>query len=224
MQDSSRKELARILVDLDAIKVAGSQPFFYTSGWASPIYLDAQGLLSDVAARKRIMRQASEIMAPVIEQQGIRAIVGTESSGVAYAAWMAQTFELPLLFLRKKPVGWGMHAQIEGHFQAGDPVILVDDLTTDGKSKIDASLALRKSGLSMHHAFVLIDFGIYPYTAELLRSHALTIHALLDWATLFEALRDKGDLPAERLKTLEDFTRDPVAWSLHHGGIGQWTN
>src|SRR5690554_3763550 len=113
MKESSPMDLANLLIDLDVIKVAEDQPFFYTSGWASPIYLDTQALLSNVSARKQIMAHTRNLLAPTIEQQAISAIVGVESSGVAYAAWMAQSFELPLLFLRKKPVGWGMKAQIE---------------------------------------------------------------------------------------------------------------
>lgn len=224
MNDLNRQELASLLVDLDVIKVSQEQPFFYTSGWASPIYLDTQALLSDVTARKRIMRHARDLLAPIIEQQGIQAIVGAESSGVAYAAWMAQTFELPLLFLRKKPVGWGMHAQIEGLFKPGDSVLLVDDVTTDGKSKVDACLALRKCGLTMNHAFVLIDFGIYPYTAPMLQSHNLLMHTLLSWPALFEALSQSGGLEDNKLDSIAKFTQDPVAWSVAHGGIGQWTS
>jgi len=217
-------DLANLLIDLDVIKVADDQPFFYTSGWASPIYLDTQALLSNVAARKQIMARTRDLLSLTIEQQSISAIVGVESSGVAYAAWMAQTFELPLLFLRKKPVGWGMKAQIEGQFNLADKVLLVDDVTTDGKSKVDACLALRKSGLVMHHAFVLIQFGIYPYTGPMLKEHELELSSLLNWPTLFEALSARDTLPPKKIASIEAFTRDPAKWSVRHGGIGQWTN
>ena len=218
------RDLAELLVDLDVVKVASDQPFFYTSGWASPIYLDTQALLSNVNARKQTMSCARDMLKDVIEQQQISAIVGAESSGVAYAAWMAQTFELPLLFLRKKPVGWGMKAQIEGQFNEGDRVLLVDDVTTDGKSKVDACLALRKSGLIMDHAFVLIHFGIYPYTGAMLKDHDLQMNSLMDWPTLFNVFRQRNTLPATKLASIEAFTRDPVKWSVQHGGIGQWTS
>ena len=224
ISDSRSPDLARLLVDLDVVKVASDQPFFYTSGWASPIYLDTQVLLSDVSARKQVMSSAREMLKDVIAQQQISAIVGAESSGVAYAAWMAQTFELPLLFLRKKPVGWGMKAQIEGQFNEGERVLLVDDVTTDGKSKVDACLALRKSGLVMEHAFVLIHFGIYPYTAPMLQDHGLQMNSLMDWPSLFDVFRQKNTLSSQRLASIEAFTRDPVRWSVQHGGIGQWTS
>jgi len=222
--EQSTDSLANLLVDLGIIKVAKDQPFFYTSGWASPIYLDTQVLLSNVSARKHVMEMTAAKLGPLLEQAKIQAIVGTESSGVAYAAWMAQEFSLPLLFLRKKPVGWGMTAQIEGLFSPGDRVLLVDDVTTDGKSKIDACLALRKSGLEMHHAFLLIHFGIYPYTKSLLNQHRLELHALIDWPTLFQAYRSKNTLAQNKLASIEAFSRDPVAWSVQHGGIGQWTS
>lgn len=217
-------ELANLLIDLDVVKVADEQPFFYTSGWASPIYLDTQALLSNVHARKLVMSHTRDLLAPIIEKETISAIVGAESSGVAYAAWMAQAFDLPLLFLRKKPVGWGMKAQIEGQFNAKDKVLLVDDVTTDGKSKIDACLALRKSGLTMRHAFVLIHFGIYPYTQSMLNEHELDMRTLMNWPTILEALRIRNLLPAAKIASIDAFTRDPAKWSMQHGGIGQWTN
>lgn len=224
MTDSSRTDLANLLIDLDIVKVADEQPFFYTSGWASPIYLDTQALLSNVSARKMVMSRTRDLLTAIISKNAITAIVGVESSGVAYAAWMAQTFELPLLFLRKKPVGWGMKAQIEGQFNPADKVLLVDDVTTDGKSKVDACLALRKSGLTMHHAFVLIQFGIYPYTEPMLNEHELEMSSLMTWPVLFEALRLRDTLSTKKIASIEAFTRDPVKWSVRHGGIGQWTN
>jgi orotate phosphoribosyltransferase len=129
---SDAPRVAQALVGLGAVRIASHQPFIYTSGWASPVYVDAQVLMSDVALRSEIMDIAARCMRPLIAARGINAIVGTESSGIAFAAWLAERLELPMLYLRKRPVGWDITAQLEGRLPADAKVLLVDDVTTDG--------------------------------------------------------------------------------------------
>ena len=87
---SDAPRVAQALVGLGAVRIASHQPFIYTSGWASPVYVDAQVLMSDVALRSEIMDIAARCMRPLIAARGINAIVGTESSGIAFAAWLAE--------------------------------------------------------------------------------------------------------------------------------------
>jgi len=108
---SDAPRVARALVGLGAVRIASHQPFIYTSGWASPVYVDAQVLMSDVALRSEIMDIAARCMRALVAARGINAIVGTESSGIAFAAWLAERLELPMLYLRKRPVGWDITAQ-----------------------------------------------------------------------------------------------------------------
>ena len=75
----------------------------------------------------------------------------------------------------------------------------------------------------MHDAFVLIDFGIYPYTDAMLKDNELNMNSLMNWPTLLEALRQRDALPSAKMASLESFTQDPAKWSMRHGGIGQWT-
>ncbi|NEK56117.1 phosphoribosyltransferase, partial [Rhizobium leguminosarum] len=106
--------MARALVATDAVRIAGDTPFFYTSGWASPVYVDAHALLCDVAWRTELMEAAARAVAPLVARQGIGAVVGSESSGIAFAAWLADRLGLPMLYLRKRPIGWGVQAQLQG--------------------------------------------------------------------------------------------------------------
>lgn len=213
--------MARALVATDAVRIAGDDtPFFYTSGWASPVYVDAHALLSDVAWRTDLMDAAAHAVAPLVAQRGIAAVVGSESSGIAFAAWLADRLGLPMLYLRKRPVGWGVQAQLQGRLPPGGSVLLVDDVTTDGRSKMAAAGALRQAGAQVGDALVLFDYAIYPQTAELLAQQALRLHALASWTHLHAALIDSGRLGDAQLRTLQAFTASPTQWSLAHGGTG----
>lgn len=212
---------ARALVATDAVRIAADTPFFYTSGWASPVYVDAHALLCDVAWRTELMDAAARAVAPLVAQRGIGAVVGSESSGIAFAAWLADRLALPMLYLRKRPIGWGVQAQLQGRLpQDGSHVLLVDDVTTDGRSKMAAATALRQTGTQVSDALVLFDYAIYPDTSERLAQHALQLHALASWPHLHAALLDAGHLSAQQRQTLADFTASPTQWSLAHGGTG----
>ncbi len=218
---SASARLARVLTRLGAVRVAASQPFFYTSGWASPVYVDARALMSEVAARTEIMDLTAAELRGAVKEKGINAVVGVENSGIAFAAWIAERLSLPLLYLRKRPIGWGMQAQLEGRLPPDARVLLVDDVTTDGLSKIAAADALRRTGTRVDDVLVLMEFDVYPRTAARFATENLALHAVTDWAAIETALRDAGNLSTAQAEMLAAFTADPVAWSIEHGGVGE---
>ncbi|OZI53352.1 orotate phosphoribosyltransferase [Bordetella genomosp. 4] len=217
---SDAPRVAQALVALGAVRIASDQPFFYTSGWASPVYVDAHVLMSDVQWRTEIMDIAARAIAPVIAAGQINAIVGTESSGIAIAAWLAERLQLPMLYLRKRPVGWGITAQLEGRLPPDARVLLADDITTDGRSKAGAVAALRQSGPTVEHVMVLLDYALYAQENQTLADHSLQLHALASWPHLHQALLASGQLDDAQAAMLADFAADPVAWSIGHGGTG----
>lgn len=214
------KQVAKALVELGAVKITTGQPFIYTFGWASPVYINTRLLMSQTAARKALMDLAAEVLRPVIAQQGINALVGAESSGIAMTAWLTDRLELPMLYLRKRPMGWGNEARLEGQLPEQAKLLYVDDVTTDGRSKVSAIETLRHSGSAVADALVLVDYAIYPESRELFVSKKVNLHALTCWSDLYDALLASGTLSDEEVVTLEAFSRDPVGWSFEHGGVG----
>ncbi|MCS4509085.1 orotate phosphoribosyltransferase [Xylophilus ampelinus] len=212
--------VARALVALGAVRVADATPFIYTSGWASPVYVDARLLMSSVALRTEVMDIATHAIAPHVAASGINAVVGAESAGIAFAAWLAERLRLPLLYLRKRPIGWGITAQLEGRMPAEARVLLVDDVTTDGRSKGGAAAALRQAGTVVDDALVLLDYALYPTPAAAADTAALRLHALATWPQLHAALQEDGRLTGAQAAMLADFSAAPVRWSVAHGGIG----
>jgi len=220
LSDSDAPRVAQALVALGAVRIAAHQPFIYTSGWASPVYVDAQLLMSDVALRGAVMDIAARYVKPMLAARGINAIVGTESSGIALAAWLAERLELPMLYLRKRPVGWDITAQLEGRLPDNAKVLLVDDVTTDGRSKAGTVAALRRAGPVVEDVLVLLDYALYAQEARTLAEHDLSLHALATWKHLHEALLESGQLSTAQRTMLADFTASPVAWSIRNGGTG----
>lgn len=220
LDPSQSTRVAEVLVALDAVRITTGQPFIYTSGWASPVYVDSRLLMSEVALRAELMDLAAASLAPLVARLGINAIVGAESSGIPLAAWLAERLALPMLYLRKRPVGWGSSAQLEGRLPADAALLYVDDVTTDARSKIAAAQSLRNTGARIADCLVLVDYAIYPHSATLLADQALTIHALTHWAHLHAALLAAGQLDAAQIDTLAAFRENPVQWSIEHGGVG----
>lgn len=212
--------LADILARLGAVHIAAEQPFFYTSGWASPVYIDARVLMSDVAARNEIMNLAATAMRDLAAAKDLNVVVGVENSGIAFAAWIADRLGQPLLYLRKRPLGWGSRAQVEGRLPDAARALLVDDVTTDGLSKIASATALRQTGTRVDDVLVFMEFDVYPETEARFAAQNLTLHSLTNWADLFAALKAAGRLAAAQEENLAAFSADPVRWSIEHGGVG----
>ena len=86
-----------------------------------------------------------------------------------------------MLYVRKKAKGFGRNAQIEGHFAEGERILLVEDLTTDGRSKVNFCTALRQAGATVDHIFVLFFYDIYPEGRKILADLGIAMHALATW-------------------------------------------
>jgi orotate phosphoribosyltransferase len=112
------QETANALLALNAVYVYEERPFIYTSGWASPVYVDCRKLMSDASRRSNLMDHAATLLR---EQLGDRidCVAGAESAGIPFACWIAERLQLPMIYVRKKAMGWGVHAQIEGDLPPG---------------------------------------------------------------------------------------------------------
>lgn len=215
-----QEKIADALLEMEVIRISEQHPFFYTSGWASPIYIDVRQLLTRVDIRTELIGAALSLVQRLRRVQDIHAIVGTEGSGVVFAAWLADRLQLPMLYLRRRPIGWGHSAQIEGALPPKARLLLVDDVTTDGRSKIDACLTLEKLGATSCDALVWVNFDIYPQTQQLQQVHQIGLHSLITWPVLCKALFRTNRLTVQQQRTIEAFNDSPVHWSLQHGGIG----
>src|ERR1700761_6541073 len=137
---------ARILLEIKAVLFNIEKPFIFTSGWASPVYIDCRKPIAFPRARRAIIDMARQLVLDRVGYESFDYVAGGETAGIAYAAWLAEAFNLPMLYVRKQPKGFGRGAQIEGELKEGARVLLVEDLASDGKSKAKFVEALRKAG------------------------------------------------------------------------------
>lgn len=218
---STGHEAAKMLLDIKAVNFRPEEPYILTSGWASPVYIDCRKLISYPDQRKRMMKLAVAQLDNDIGFEEIDVVAGGETAGIPYAAWIAQATDKPMLYVRKKPKGFGRNAQIEGDLGEGSQVLLVEDLATDGASKVLFVNALREAGAIVTDAFVVFYYGVFAGALESLKKEGLNLHYLATWRDVLEAAEAGDYFPAEAIDGVKEFLDDPAAWSVAHGGKGE---
>ena len=212
---------AKMLIEVGAVGFSPDKPFIFTSGWASPVYTDCRRLISFPRVRQTLMDFG---VATVTRDAGFEqfdAVAGGETAGIPFAAWMADRLMLPMQYVRKKPKGFGRNALIEGEIKEGQRVLLVEDLTTDGRSKVNFCKGLRDAGAIVEHIFVVFYYDIFPGSRELLDSLGIKLHALATWWDVLAVAKTSGKFDQGMLNEVESFMRDPPAWSKAHGGVSE---
>lgn len=205
-------EAARILLDTKSVLFNAREPFVFTSGRISPVYVDCRRLISFPEARSRLM----DMGAAMIRNNcgALDYVAGGETAGIPYAAFMAERLNLPMLYVRKKAKGFGRMAQIEGCMdEDGKRVILIEDLQTDGGSKKVFIDALRAAGAVVEHSFVVFHYGIFPQSEQNMKDAGVSLQALATWWDVLEAARHGNYFDAETLESVESFLNDPDGWA-----------
>lgn len=209
---------ARILLATQAVHFNATPPFIFTSGWASPVYVDCRKLISFPSERRTLIEMAESIILNEIGIKQIDSVAGGETAGIPFAAWIADRLMLPMQYVRKKPKGFGREAQIEGELKEGARVLLVEDLTTDGRSKLNFCQALRRAGASIHHLFVLFNYAVFDQRSALLKSLNVELHALATWWDILRISKETQYFNPAQLTEIEKFLQAPAEWSVIHGG------
>jgi orotate phosphoribosyltransferase len=215
MPSPSGPTIAQLLLSTDAVSVNASTPFRLRSGWASPVYIDVRKTLSSVSARTAIVAAALD----TIRDAGLAPdiIVGAEAAGIPLATLLADRLKLPLQYARKKALGFGKNAQLEGSLVPGASALLVDDLLTDGKSKEVFCLAIRNAGETVDDILTIFDYQVFrPQLESVL---AARLHSLCNWADILQVARASNALSSAELDLIDLFLSDAAGWSARHGGI-----
>ncbi len=209
---SRAAETARIIVECGAyyIRTAGD-PFFFTSGWASPLFVDCKKLISVTKARNALIDMSLDFIAENIGLDNIDTVAGCELAGVPFAAIIADRIERPLVIVRKQSKGFGRLAQFEGEFDPGSRVLLIDDLATDGISKLAFRAALERAEATVTRTFVLFDYDVF-------RSDS-TLASLAKLRHVIDQMAKSNAVDERTIANLRNFAADAPQWSRRHGGI-----
>ena len=209
---------ARILLETNSIGFRANEPFTLTSGWKTPVYVDCRRLISFPRARKKITELAAASVTREIGFESVDAVAGGETAGIPFAAWISDALDLPMLYVRKQAKGFGRNAQIEGAVEPGDRTILVEDLASDGTSKVNFCKALRAAGLEVNSCFVVFFYGVFPDALKTLEEIDVRLHYLANWWDVFDVAEQDGSLDRATIDEVRKFLHDPVSWSGMHGG------
>lgn len=220
-RDASAARVASLLLDIEAVHFNAATPYIFTSGWASPVYIDCRKVISYLDARREIIALGTAQLSSVLDVSKIDYVAGGETAGISYAAWLSETLSKPMLYVRKKPKGFGRNARIEGTFPEGARVLLVEDLATDGASKVSFADALREAGAEVTDVFSVFFYGIYPESAKIMGDAGLSLHALCTWRDVLAEARRRESFAPDVLAEVEKFLSAPAAWSAAHGGASE---
>jgi len=211
-KDEISRLSARMLLEIGAVHFNAHEPFILASGLPSPTYIDCRKLISYPRIRSTLM---DFMTVTVMRDAGFEAfdnIAGGETAGIPFAALVAERMALPMTYVRKKPKGYGRNARIEGVMSEGERVLLVEDLTTDGGSKLSFVDAIRETGATCGHTAVIFYYGIFPETIQTLADHGVRLHHLCTWWDVLKEARESGAFDDETLAEVETFLRAPRRW------------
>ena len=202
--------IAEKLIDIESVKFSFENHFTLTSGLKSPVYVDCRKIISFIDERELIMNEAVNYF----EKNKIQfdLVAGGETAGIPYAAIISEKIKKPMVYIRKKPKGFGQNQQIEGHFKEKEKAILIEDLATDGGSKVVFVEAMRKAGLIVNDIFVIFYYDIFNLENSVLSKLNVNIHSLCTWKDIISVIEKKNIYKENDIKNLKKFLSNPDDW------------
>ena len=209
------KEIAQILIDIKSINFSFNEPFTLTSGLKSPVYVDCRKIISYVKEREIIFNKAIEYFKK--NNLNFDILAGGETAGIPYAAFLSDKLNKPMIYIRKKPKGFGINKQIEGNFVKNQNAMIIEDLATDGGSKIIFVNALRKAGLKVQDIFVIFYYDIFNFKSSDLSKLNVKIHSLCTWKDIIKYIENEKFFSKSEISNLKEFLSSPNSWREKHG-------
>jgi len=209
---------ARMLFEIEAVHFMTEKPFIFTSGKASPVYIDCRKIISFPRVRSTLMDFGAAKLAQDIGFEQFDAVAGGETAGIPFAAFIAERLNLPMQYVRKKSKGFGRDARIEGDIKKGQRILLVEDLTTDGGSKLSFAEAIREAGAEVKHTFVVFYYDIFKDSMKKLNDNDLSLHYLATWWDVLNYAKKTDKFDKKTLFSVEDYLNNPIDWSNNNGG------
>ncbi len=207
---TNEKAVAEKLLQVNAIKLSPQQPFTWASGWKSPIYCDNRRVLSFPFTRDFIK---SEMCNVVFEQFPMAELLaGVATAGIPWGAMVADQLKLPYIYVRPKPKEHGLGNQIEGFYEKGKKVVVIEDLISTGKSSLEVVEVLRKAEVEVVGMVSIFTYG-FEVATKAFKNAALEYKSLTNYATLIELAVEKGIVTADEQNTLLNWRQDPANWN-----------
>jgi orotate phosphoribosyltransferase len=206
-----KREIAKKLLDIEAVFLNPREPFTWSSGIKSPIYCDNRLTMSYPAVRNDISSGLAEIIRKHFSEVDV--IAGTATAGIPHAAWVSEKLNLPMCYVRSKAKAHGKGNQIEGKVMAGQKVVVIEDLISTGGSCITAVEALKESGCDVLGVPAIFTYELEK-GKEMLEEHKISAYTLSDYSSLLEAAFDSGIVQEEDIEQLKRWRENPEEWGV----------
>ena len=214
MENNFQDAVAEILIKIESVKFSFDQPYILISGKKSPVYVDCRKIISYTKERNKVLDYAEQY----IKQNNLsfEILAGGETAGIPYAAFLAERLQKPMIYIRKKPKGFGKNQQIEGNFNDNQKAILIEDLTTDGASKVVFIEVLRKFNINVSDIFVIFYYDIFNLSKTPLATLNVNMHYLCTWKNIINIVQKNKILSVNEINNLKYFLSEPEKWRLTH--------
>ena len=205
----TKNQFAKMLMDIEAIKLQPNEPFTWASGWKSPIYTDNRKTLSFPRVRSFVKLE----LCHVIQEQfpEAEAVAGVATGAIAQGALVADELGMPYCYVRPKPKDHGMGNQVEGQLPEGAKVVVVEDLISTGGSSLKAVDALRKAGFEVVGMVASFTYG-FPVAEEAFAEAGVKLITLSNYNAVIEEAAETGYIKEEDKAVLDEWRKDPSAW------------
>jgi orotate phosphoribosyltransferase len=206
---TNEKAVAEKLLQIKAVKLSPEKPFTWASGWKSPIYCDNRKVLSFPYQRDFIKSELCNVIFEKFPEAAM--LAGVATAGIAWGAMAADQLKLPYIYVRPKPKEHGLGNQIEGFYEKGQNVLVVEDLISTGKSSLQVVDILRKEGLQVVGMVAIFNYG-FTVAAEAFNKANVKFQSLTNYTTLIQLALEKNIVSAETEYLLNSWREEPSAW------------
>ena len=196
-------------MQINAIILQPNQPFKWAAGWNSPIYCDNRKTLSYPEIRTYI--RTSLASAINNHYKGANVIAGVATAGIPHGALVAEELGLPFIYVRAKAKEHGKQNQIEGHFEEGQTVVLVEDLISSGKSSLEAVAALREAGMNVKGLVSIFTYG-FEAASQNFQNADCDFVSLCDYDNMLPQALETNYITSEELPLLKEWRKNPSIW------------
>jgi len=207
--ENGAKKIAEYLLQIKAIKLQPSNPFTWASGWKSPIYCDNRKTLSFPEVRSYIRDSFALLINELYPQAEI--IAGVATGAISHGALAADKLGLPFVYVRSGTKEHGLGNQIEGYYQKGQKVVVIEDLISTGGSSLNAVRALREAGCEVLGMTAIFTYE-FQKAADAFAAEKCALNTLCNYSVLIETAVATGYITEADVETLKKWRKDPSAW------------
>ena len=207
--DKLKKDFAKRLLNIKAIKLQPNDPFTWASGWKSPFYCDNRKTLSFAELRTFVKLELTHAVLEHFPEA--EAVAGVATGAIAQGALVADALNLPFAYVRSKPKDHGLENLIEGELQPGLKVVVVEDLISTGGSSLKAVEALRRHGCEVVGMVASYTYG-FDVAEKAFEEAGVKLVTLTDYDHVVATALETGYIAESDIQLLNDWRKDPAGW------------